>query len=147
MKIRGSQVQSEHDKVVRASAGTYHSKVAEGCRVSVNPDGEHNFYLGPENNPIYPDVVVWKPSSPGANGGNVEIIEEIETAESVNETEADQWAEYGARFGGTFFLIVPSGSERQALTIIRRRRIRVSQIYTYALSGQNVSFENTNLLS
>ena len=139
-------VQSEHDAVVRASANTYSSKLAAGCRVSINPGCEHNFHLGPESNPRYPDVVVWRPTFPGANGGTVEVIEEIETAESVTETEADQWADYGTLFLGVFYLIVPRGSERQAASIIRRKRARVSQIWTYVTFGGNVTFESTNLL-
>jgi len=138
--------QSEHDRVVEASSNTYGSKLAEGRRVSVNPGSQHNFYMGDEKHPRYPDVVVWKPRYQGASGGNVEIIEEVETAESVTEAEADQWVDYGSFFPGTFFLIVPKGWERRALAIIRQRRARVSQIFSYLLSGQNVSFENTKLL-
>jgi hypothetical protein len=141
-----TSLKSEHDVVVRASANTYSRRVAEGCKVSVNPGGEHNFYMGGKDNPRYPDVVVWRPRSPGADGGAVEIIEEIETAECVNDDEAEQWVDYGNMFSGTFFLIVPKGTERRALSIIQKKRARVSQIYTYTLSGESVSFENTKLL-
>lgn len=138
--------QSEHDRVVQASAETYTKKIAEGFRVSTNPGSEHNVYLGSESDPRYPDVVVWKPQSPGGETGSTQIIEEIETADSVTEAEADQWVDYGRLFSGTFFLIVPRGVERQALAIVQRKKARVSQIYSYAMAGQSISFENTKLL-
>ena len=138
--------QSEHDKVVRASANTYGKKIAEGCQVGINPGSEHNVYLGGEGNPRYPDVVVWRPRSPGASSGTAEIIEEIETADSVTEAEADQWVDYGALFSGRFFLVVPAGWERHALSIVRKKGARVSQIWSYAMSGQNISFADSGLL-
>src|SRR2546427_12966390 len=106
MRNRRGDKQSEHDAVVSASARTYSGWANKGFKVSVNPNGQKNQFVGTSGSRLYPDVVVWEPHSSGSSSGKAHIIEEIETDDSVNEQEAAQWAEYGSLGISTFNLVV-----------------------------------------
>jgi hypothetical protein len=131
--------ESEHDMVVRASAATYGELEGKGYKVSINPGGEKNTYVGSILCPCYPDVVVWKPDSIGSTVGTATIIEEIETAGSVNEVEAEQWLDYG-KLGAKFILIVPNGYCAEALRLVSERNINVSELWYYWFKDGNVMF-------
>lgn len=124
---RRSRTQNEHDAVVIESAKTYWKLMQDGYNVDTNPNGEQNRSVG-ENN--YPDVIVWKPANPGSNSIQAIIIEEIETSESVNETEAEQWIIY-AGLGIKFILIVPEESVISANEIIKRKKIGIKELWNY----------------
>jgi len=133
MAIRGVQEQSIHDQVVGASASTYTKMEESGYKVSSNPNGYQNQYVGPRTNPQYPDVVVWYPSEPGSTGGTAHTIEEIETEGSVNEEEASQWAAYAA-LNVVFRLIVPTQSAPEARRILDNQRLTTVELWTWEKS-------------
>ena len=135
------KTQSEHDIVVRESARTYAEQVKQGYKVSTNPGSDKNFYVGTEQEPKYPDVVVWKPRAPQATGGSVMIIEEIETEETVTEDHASQWKEYGGLGVSSFRLIVPKAKAGDAKSIVDAKKIRVSEIWSYSIWNGSVHFE------
>lgn len=103
---RNNTKQTEHDKVVTASAATWQNK--PGRVVHTNPGGDKNFSVNGDN---YPDVVVVD------NQNQLLAVEEIETEESVNQNEAEQWEKYSG-FGVRLNLVVPEShvSEAQRLT-------------------------------
>lgn len=140
MGKRNYNSQSEHDRVVIASSKTYGSMEANGSKVSINPDGEKNFWVGNESNPRYPDVAVWKPDSPGSNRASaVEVIEEIETEDSVTYAESAQWKDY-AGLGIIFRLIVPKDYVNMAVSIINSEGIGVSEIWYYYFENSIIKF-------
>lgn len=134
---------SEHDRIVRASATTYGDMVSKGYKVSINPGGEKNQFVGPEFNPCYPDVVVWIPDSFGSTKGKAAIIEEIETADSVNDLEAEQWKDYGS-LGVKFLLVVPNGYCQSALRLINKNGANVSELWYYFYERDNIKFAKYN---
>ena len=138
--MKRKTTQSEHDRVVRASANTYTDAGAKGFKISINPNGEKNFEIGSDSNNQYPDVCVWKPNSPGSNSGTVKVIEEIETEESVNETEAEQWKNYASLGIETFRLIVPKSKILTAKQIVEKKKIAVTEIWHYTISNGSISF-------
>lgn len=131
--------QLEHDSVVKASAATYSEWRGKGYEVNINPGGEKNRSVGTLLNPQYPDVVVWLPNSIGSTSGTAKIIEEIETADSVTETEANQWKDYG-KLGAKFLLVVPLGSENEALRLIKKNGINVSELWYYYKKDGQINF-------
>ena len=109
--------------------------------MATNPGGSKNGFVGPPGNLRYPDIVVWRPSSPGASAGKASVIEEIETEDSVTNDEADQWADYGSLGVETFNLVVPATKKQAALEIIRRRKILgVTRIQGYYFQQGQVRF-------
>lgn len=132
--------QLEHDTVVRASANTYGELQKKGYKVSINPGSTKNQFVGSELNPCYPDVVVWLPSTIGSTSGRPEIIEEIETAESITDKEAVQWKDYGSR-GVRFLLVVPKGYENDAIQIISRNSVKISELWRYYQESGQIKFE------
>lgn len=139
MAIRTTLDRSGHDRIVRASAATYGELVSKGYKVSINPGGEKNQFVGPEFNPLYPDVVVWLPDSFGSTKGEAAIIEEIETADSVTDLEAEQWKDYG-NLGVKFLLVVPKGYCVEALRLISQYQANVSELWYYYYENNDIKF-------
>jgi len=142
MRNRRGDKQSEHDAVVSASARTYSGWTNKGFKVSVNPNGQKNQFVGKSESPLYPDVVVWEPHSSGSSSGKAHIIEEIETDDSVNEQEAGQWSDYGSMGISTFNLVVPASRKNDAVEIIRRKGISgVTRVQGYYIRNGRIEFE------
>ncbi len=139
MGRRGGTYQTEHDRIVAASARTYSKLVLDGFQVAINPGGEKNRWVGPEQSPRYPDVIVWKPTSPGSTSGTAHRIEEIETDDSVTLAEAAQWRDYGA-LGIHFLLVVPRGRAADAARLVDTERVNVNEIWTYSFPNGQVQF-------
>jgi hypothetical protein len=137
----------DHDSVVRASVGSYSTLRSQGFEVTINPGSDKNRYVGGDDNPRYPDVIVWKPEYPGATRGTAIIIEEIETENSVSYTEGEQWKDFGA-LGIKFLLSVPRGKEYAAKQIIDYMGVRVDELWTYTFNTTTgkYDFQKTNLI-
>lgn len=129
MAVRRGEQQTVHDQVILASAETYESFRRRGFLVSVNLTGKQCHNIGGGN---FPDVVVWRT---GGEFGRTEIIEEVETCDTVNDQESKEWARYAA-FGVTFYLIVPQECMEQAEEIVTRLGIRVDAIEGYYFDHQ-----------
>lgn len=140
MAYRNPGSQSEHDRVIAASARTYWKMEQQGYQVSTNPGPQKNCAVG-GTRALYPDVVVVKPETPGSSRGTAVIIEEVETADSVTETEAKQWQNFASLGIGTFRLIVPTTSTREALALVQQFRIAVNEIWGYFFESGEVKFQ------
>jgi len=131
--------QSEHDRVTEASAGTYSQLTQQGYKVTTNPGNQQNRFVGsPEH--LFPDVIVWKPDQNDPNKGQAIIIEEIETSESVNQNEVEQWRKYAALGVSKFILIVPASYASEAHRLVQINNIRVTEIWYYTFQYQQVYF-------
>jgi hypothetical protein len=144
MALRIAERQVEHDRVVYASAGLLQRKF-EDRRVTVNPDHRHNMQIGREGKTCYPDVLMWQPESTSSMRGSVELICEVETADSTTEEESAQWNEYG-KIPITFCLVVPKEKERDAVRIVKKNSVHVSQLWTYEIAGDNIYLDERVLL-
>ncbi len=126
--------QKEHDAVVIESARAYDAFKVQGYLVSINVTEHPCHDVGNSN---YPDVVVWKP---GGDYGDIEIIEEIETSETVNLNAAKKWKKY-CTFSRVFFLIVPKKYISLAAKIVKSENIGISMIQYYEInSNSEISF-------
>jgi hypothetical protein len=139
MGQRTDRSQSEHDRVVSAWALLLQRGPAKGMQVSTNPGKDQTVRVGPENDPRYPDVVAWRADEAEGQHGAAEIITEVETADSLNEEELAEWAAYGT-LPAPFYLVVPAGSEEETIRLLKKNRIRVSQLWTYRIEGQEIMF-------
>lgn len=105
---RADQEQSLHDRAAKDIANARFDESKND--VYVNPDGEKNAYVGPEDHPTYPDIVVLVK---GTGHRTAVAIGEVETSSSVDKDEADQWKEYGET-GIPFYLYIPAGYSQRA---------------------------------
>lgn len=140
MAKRNNPMQSEHDKVLKASVDTYSEMLKKGYKVSINPGSEKNISVGSESSLQYPDVVVWKPYRSGAATGKAYIIEEIETSDSVTEEESKQWKDYSLLEIDKFILVVPKKQVFQASQIVKKKEISVNEIWYYYFKNNTVRF-------
>lgn len=136
---RTANIQNIHDRVVRASKETYFELQKQGYIVSINPNGEKNQSVGSEQQ-CFPDVIVWKPSENDPSSGKAIIIEEIETEDSVNNDESEQWIEYSKLGVNKFILIVPQNTIQSTMNIIRTKQININEVWYYTFSGDRILF-------
>lgn len=122
---RQSTSQTLHDRAVKDIA----LKRFDGIKYDVytNPDGEKNAYVGAESNPLYADIIVLEK---GYGRRTAIAIGEIETADTINENEADQWAEYTAT-KIPFYLYVPAGQAQATINVLNKKGIKISGLRTY----------------
>ena len=105
--------QSYHDRVVADLMHEY-KYYPSGSRVIINPSSEHNKDI----NGYYPDVVCFDPST-----NMTYVICEVETENSVNEQETQQWFKF-AQLHTTFYLFVPDTCYSNALGLIKNHNIK-----------------------
>ncbi len=130
----------DHDAVVRTSATTYAELEQQGYVVSTNLTGATRRMVGRPENPYYPDLIVWKPSTPSSSTGTVYIIEEIETEESVSYDAGQKWKAYGELGINKFILIVPLTKVQLALRIVKELNCNISEIWYYDVSSGVIVF-------
>jgi hypothetical protein len=84
-----------------------------GYTLETNPGEAKNVSVGPEGDRIWPDVVIYDPTTK-----NVKRIGEVETQETVNADHAKgHWDAYGRKVSD-FILTVPKSSVKDAKKII-----------------------------
>jgi len=84
---------------------------------------------------IYPDIVVLDENNA------IQRIGEVETASSINETEAMRWKTYSETCGGNFYLYVPRESIEDASSLLRQKDVRYSDLNAYSFVNGEVLFE------
>lgn len=83
-------------------------------RVVTNPGQEKNLSIEGR----YPDIIAV------GHDGYVKVIEEVETEDSVNEEESQQWADFAKLGIPSFHLAVPKEKVQKAGALLRQRGIR-----------------------
>ncbi len=91
-----------HDWVIRSLKAQFGREYQE---VHINPGDEKNYELKGH----YPDAVF-------ENYGQVVMVIEVETAETVNEDEAKQWKEF-SKLGAKLSVLVPKELHKNAMDI------------------------------
>ena len=140
MAQRNASNQSEHDRVVAAWASFLARKLKAEFKVSTNPGKTRTVRVGPDDDPRYPDVVAWRVDAEKRHHGSAEVIVEVETADTLNEEELSEWAAYGV-LPTPFYLVVPAGTEDKTVRLLKKRRFRVSQLWSYRVEGPQILFE------
>lgn len=118
MTKRLPEKQSEHDRVIAASAKTWQKNPL--YVVHTNPNGEQNFSV---NGDQFPDVIITD------SNNKLLAVEEIETEDSVAEEESKQWLTY-SRFGVPLHLVVPAQKVNDAINLTRHMvNIKIQEYY------------------
>lgn len=117
--------QSEHDNVIQAA---YNGLDKTNHDIYINPGQIKNTSVAG----YYPDIII-------TNKGEttVKFIIEVETADSINKNEVNQWQNYSTKISGTFYLLVPYEYRNIAETLCRQNGIK-ARFGTY----QKDSFNN-----
>ena len=139
--------QDQHDKVIQMVKKKEWENLVNVEKVETNPDGETNRSAGQVRKgerieDQYPDIVAIsaKTHRPG-------IIGEIETEQSINENEAEQWSDY-AILGINFYLYVPATKKDEAFQILVQKDLykKIRSLRTYKVANESVDigtvFEN-----
>jgi hypothetical protein len=85
---------------------------------------------------LYPDLVLVSTE----RGRRLQVVVEVETGESVNHLEAlAEWAHF-SRIRAAFHLYVPSGMVDVARRLAEDNKIRVNEIWSYHMVGDEVRF-------
>jgi hypothetical protein len=103
--------QNEHDSVIQAA---YNNLDKINHRVYTNPNQQKNTSI----NGQYPDIIITP-----AGDNTVKFVIEVETSDSVNTNEVQQWKTY-SQLGGTFYLLVPFASKALAELLCRQNGVK-----------------------
>jgi hypothetical protein len=130
--VRPVREQLEHDRIIRQ----LHAKYRRKFDVGMNPGREENTPVGSGPTALFPDLVLM-----GLDRGHrLQAVIEVETGESVNHLEAlAQWAHFG-RLRAAFHLYVPAGMVDVARQLCDDNQIRVSEVWSYHLVGEELRF-------
>ncbi|HUV03561.1 MAG TPA: hypothetical protein VMX94_00470 [Armatimonadota bacterium] len=128
MATRTLNAQSEHDAIIAAIAGIYQRN---GFEVWTNPGSSQNQRF----NGMYPDVIV------KLKNQNSYYILEVETGDSVNDSEVQQWTTYRTLFN--FTLVVPAQALATAETLVSTHGAPMMRFATYVLNmGGTATFSS-----
>jgi hypothetical protein len=123
MALRFNNTQNEHDLVIQAACNNL-DKI--NYRVYANPNQQKNTSI----NGQYPDIIITP-----ANDSTVKFVIEVETPDSVNNSEVSQWKTY-SQLGGIFYLLVPFASKATAELLCRQNGIK-ARFGTYRFLNGN----------
>lgn len=112
MALRNYIAQNEHDNVIQAALNNL-DKV--NFTVYTNPNNQKNANI----NGHYPDIIITP-----KNDNTVKFTIEVETADSINSLEINQWRTF-SQLSGTFYLLVPLSSKNLAELLCRQNNIKV----------------------
>lgn len=134
--------QGRHDAVVEASAAKWGDLSDKGLVVTVNPGDEQRMFAGPHWSPRYPDVVIWQPEGPGADHGTPIILEEVETASTVTDEEAEQWRDFGELYAHRFNLVVPKDLADEAVRLAEEHGVILTEVIAWSVEGERCRFQS-----
>jgi hypothetical protein len=129
--VRPVREQLEHDRIIRLLEAKWKRKF----KVEANPGDERNAGIKVTTGTIFPDLVVTE-----EGGRKPKALVEVETSESVNHLEARaQWAHL-AKSRMSLVLFVPAGAVESARRLADENAIKVSELWTYLVLGDQVRF-------
>ena len=101
-----------HDKVIAKAKQNLENNF-QGCHVVINPGQEKNEGVIRNGETVYPDILYRSNAD-----AKISRLYEVETTDSVNEEEAEQWKIYNSG-SSSFYLIVPEDSLEQAKKLVK----------------------------
>lgn len=111
MADRHLDYQSIHDSVIQTA---YNNLDKVNHDVYINPGTIKNTQV----KGLYPDIIITN-----KNEKNVKFIIEVETQDSINQNEVQQWTDY-SNLGGQFYLLVPKNMKDTAELLCRQNNIK-----------------------
>ena len=96
-----------HDRVIHAAKSRLDSGNYD---IYTNPGTQKNNGIGDN----YPDIILTKKGDL-----TVQFIIEVETSDSINATEAQQWKKYATEIKASFYILVPIRAKHQAVTLCK----------------------------
>jgi hypothetical protein len=121
MANRIPNIQNEHDNVIQAA---FNNLDKVNHKVYINPNQQKNTSI----NGSYPDLIITP-----INDNSVKFIIEVETADSINNGEVQQWKTY-SQLGGIFYLLVPYASKNLAELLCHQNSIK-ARFGTYRIQN------------
>lgn len=116
----------EHDFVLEKTAEKFYSN--SKYIVYKNPNQQKNASVGG----LYPDIVV-------CDGvGNTKIIDEIETKESVTDSEAEQWKNFSRLNVDHFSLTIPYSEVDGLFYLLDKHSISVDSVWAYVVESSGI---------
>ena len=99
----------------------------DGKYVVINPGTEENQggHIKRDGKYFYPDVIV-RP----IKGSKISEIYEIETEDTVDETEAEQWKIFNEG-SSDFYLVLPENSVNKTMAIINSKGFEIKDYFFY----------------
>jgi hypothetical protein len=129
MTTRHKDYQAVHDTIIQEAFNNL-DKVNHD--VYINPGTQNATSV----NSLYPDIII---TSKGDK--NVKFIIEVETQDSINLNEVEQWKQY-SQLGGIFYLLVPRDMKATAEILCHQNEVKARiGIYYYESSRIIIKYD------
>jgi len=90
--------------------------------------------VGHDDQPRFTEVVVWRTDSGDGRDGPAELAAEVKSSDSFHEEEVAEWVASG-QLPALFRLVVPAGSEPEAIPPVKKKAVRFSQLRCCEIVG------------
>lgn len=131
-----------HDIVTAASAGTYNAEELSklGLLIEINLATHKTRFVGDPKDPLYPDIIVWKPNTlePESGKGTAVIIEKIETKNSI-DLNTPLWEKLAA-IDVIFNLVVPKPDVDKVKKVLKERKIENVNLQSYVYDTEKNNY-------
>ena len=136
-----------HGLVISAYVATFQATELQklGLLITQNTSTTKSRFLGNPSNPVYPEVVIWKPDNQfqPAGSGKAVLVACIET-QSTLETNVRKWI-FLASMGIIFNLVVPENDVDRTKNLLKSNNIDLLvklQKYTFNTTTKRYDFLN-----
>lgn len=133
------------NQVALSSAATYEAvKLRDlSLQITVNLSSNRTRFVGGSENPIYPEIIVWKPNAPGSGRGKAVVVESVETPRTI-EKNVFKWKRL-ASLGVIFNLLIPEGQEAKVKGLLQSNDIKNTKLQVYKLNNVTKRYDFTNV--
>jgi len=130
MAIRNPISQALHDRIIQRAYDTldkvnYRVYMNQGLNRNINVNGH------------YPDIIITR-----VNNNTAEFIIEVETNDTINQSEVNQWRIF-SQLSRNFYLLVPAADRLRAGTLCLQMGVK-AKFATYSfdnLGNININYE------
>lgn len=107
-----------------------------GLLFAFNYPASKSRFVGSPNNPIYPEVILWKPDNINLSTGKAVLVACIETSDTI-ETSISKWKAI-SNLGLIFNLVVPSWETGRVKELLALHNIHPTNFYQYHLKEDKI---------
>jgi len=112
-------------------------------KIDVNTPSNQVRFVGSPLNPIYPEILIWRPDYPGADKGKTALVEVIETSRSLQNNNLLNKLTFLSSListGVIFNLVIPSGEAPMVRTMLTQNNIVVTNLIGYTFNNGIYNF-------
>ena len=132
------------DQITLNSAGAYDQKKLQelGLQLTVNQSNNITRFVGDASNPIYPEIIIWKPDFFGSLKGKAVLVEFVETSRTI-DISLSRWRATSL-LSVPFNLSIPPSEVTRVQGLLTQNNL-TANLYTYTLNPTTHTYTFTKI--